>query len=73
MYEVKSSKVDMAVMIQVNNIADMGAYIYLLKYYNIEGMILFSELSRCRIHSVSSLIKVECIEPVMVLRVDKEK
>ncbi|CDY67957.1 BnaC03g72650D [Brassica napus] len=64
---------DMAVMIQVKNIADMGAYVSLLEYNNIEGMILFSELSRRRIRSVSSLIKVGRIEPVMVLRVDKEK
>ncbi|WZZ40288.1 hypothetical protein YC2023_036553 [Brassica napus] len=48
---------DMAVMIQVKNIADMGAYVSLLEYNNIEGMILFSELSRRRIRSVSSLIK----------------
>lgn len=63
----------MAVMIQVKNIADMGAYVSLLEYNNIEGMILFSELSRRRIRSVSSLIKVGRQEPVMVLRVDKDK
>ncbi|KAE8683809.1 putative methyltransferase PMT23-like isoform X1 [Hibiscus syriacus] len=51
----------------------MGAYVSLLEYNNIEGMILFSELSRRRIRSVSSLIKVDRTEPVMVLRVDKEK
>ncbi|XP_052187544.1 eukaryotic translation initiation factor 2 subunit alpha homolog [Diospyros lotus] len=73
MYEAKYPEVDMAVMIQVKNIADMGAYVSLLEYNNIEGMILFSELSRRRIRSVSSLIKVGRIEPVMVLRVDKEK
>ncbi|KAI9110705.1 hypothetical protein K1719_018143 [Acacia pycnantha] len=73
MYETRYPEVDMAVMIQVKNIADMGAYVSLLEYNNIEGMILFSELSRRRIRSVSSLIKVGRIEPVMVLRVDKEK
>ncbi|KAA8534031.1 hypothetical protein F0562_031548 [Nyssa sinensis] len=73
MYEAKYPEVDMAVMIQVKNIADMGAYVSLLEYNNIEGMILFSELSRRRIRSVSSLIKIGRIEPVMVLRVDKEK
>ncbi|KAL9234750.1 hypothetical protein vseg_009581 [Gypsophila vaccaria] len=73
MYEAKYPEVDMAVMIQVKNIADMGAYVSLLEYNNIEGMILFSELSRRRIRSVNSLIKVGRIEPVMVLRVDKEK
>ncbi|MQL83372.1 hypothetical protein Taro_015866 [Colocasia esculenta] len=73
MYEAKYPEVDMAVMVQVKNIADMGAYVSLLEYNNIEGMILFSELSRRRIRSVGSLIKVGRQEPVMVLRVDREK
>ncbi|XP_010423469.1 PREDICTED: eukaryotic translation initiation factor 2 subunit alpha-like [Camelina sativa] len=73
MYESKYPEVDMAVMIQVKNIADMGAYVSLLEYNDIEGMILFSELSRRRIRSISSLIKVGRIEPVMVLRVDNER
>ncbi|KAH6790424.1 Eukaryotic translation initiation factor 2 subunit 1 [Perilla frutescens var. frutescens] len=73
MYEAKYPEVDMAVMIQVKSMADSGAYVALLEYNNIEGMILFSELSRRRIRSISSLIKVGRIEPVMVLRVDKEK
>lgn len=51
----------------------MGAYVQLLEYDNIEGMILLSELTRRRIRSVSKLIKVGRIEPVMVLRVDDEK
>lgn len=73
MYETQYPEVDMAVMIQVKDIADMGAYVSLLEYNNIEGMILFSELSRRRIRSIGSLIKVGRIEPVMVLRVDKDK
>ncbi|XP_047325499.1 eukaryotic translation initiation factor 2 subunit alpha homolog [Impatiens glandulifera] len=73
MYEAKYPEVDIAVMIQVKNIADMGAYVSLLEYNNIEGMILFSELSRRRIRSINNHIKVGRIEPVMVLRVDKEK
>ncbi|XP_055831305.1 eukaryotic translation initiation factor 2 subunit alpha homolog isoform X2 [Solanum dulcamara] len=73
MYEVKYPEVDQAVMIQVKSMADSGAYVSLLEYNNIEGMILFSELSRRRIRSISSLIKVGRIEPVMVLRVDKDK
>lgn len=57
----------------MKNIAEMGAYVSLLEYNNIEGMILLSELSRRRIRSISSLIKVGRQEPVMVVRVDKEK
>jgi len=43
---------------QVKSIAEMGAYVSLLEYNNIEGMILLSELSRRRIRSVTKLIKV---------------
>ena len=78
--------------LQVKRVAEMGAYVQLLEYNNIEGMILLSELTRRRIRSVTKLIKamtylyilvvalitlfskqVGRIEPVMVLRVDKEK
>lgn len=45
-------------MVQVRSIAEMGAYVSLLEYGNIEGMILLSELSRRRIRSVQKLIKV---------------
>jgi len=60
-------------MVQVKSIAEMGAYVALLEYNGIEGMILLSELSLRRIRSISKLIKVGRQEPVMVLRVDKEK
>ncbi|EFN54994.1 hypothetical protein CHLNCDRAFT_134805 [Chlorella variabilis] len=72
-YEAKFPEVDDVVMVQVRSIAEMGAYVSLLEYGGIEGMILLSELSRRRIRSVQKLIKVGRQEPVMVLRVDKEK
>lgn len=43
---------------QVKSIAEMGAYVSLLEYNGIEGMILLSELSRRRIRSIAKLIKV---------------
>jgi len=73
MYEAKYPEVDDVVMVQVKSIAEMGAYVSLLEYSGIEGMILLSELSRRRIRSIAKLIKVGRQEPVMVLRVDKEK
>ena len=51
----------------------MGAYVKLLQYDNIDGMILLSELSRRRIRSIQKLIRVGRNEVVVVLRVDKEK
>lgn len=73
MYEEKYPEVDQIVMVKVTQIAEMGAYVSLLEYNNIEGMILLSELSRKRIRSINKLIKVGRKEVVTVLRVDKEK
>ena len=58
MYESKFPEVDDVVMVQVKSIAEMGAYVALLEYNGIEGMILLSELSRRRIRSITKLIKV---------------
>lgn len=60
-------------MVNVKQIAEMGAYVKLLEYDNIDGMILLSELSRRRIRSIQKLIRVGRNEVVVVLRVDKEK
>mmetsp|Transcript_31645 Transcript_31645/g.44934 ORF Transcript_31645/g.44934 Transcript_31645/m.44934 type:complete len:341 (-) Transcript_31645:71-1093(-) len=72
-YENKFPDVESVVMVNVRNIADMGAYVSLMEYNNIEGMILLSELSRRRIRSIHKLIRVNRNEVVMVLRVDEEK
>ncbi|KIY44114.1 hypothetical protein FISHEDRAFT_67787 [Fistulina hepatica ATCC 64428] len=72
-YKQKYPEVDELVMVQVRQIAEMGAYVKLLEYDNTEGMILLSELSRRRIRSVQKLIRVGRNEVVVVLRVDKEK
>ena len=58
MYEQRFPEVDDVVMVQVKSIAEMGAYVPLLEYHGIEGMILLSELSRRRIRSITKLIKV---------------
>lgn len=64
---------DSFVMVNVKQIAEMGAYVKLLEYDNIDGMILLSELSRRRIRSIQKLIRIGRNEVVVVLRVDKEK
>lgn len=73
MYEQKYPNVDDLVVVKVNQIAEMGAYVSLLEYNNIEGMILLSELSRRRIRSINKLIRVGRNEVAVVLRVDKDK
>lgn len=60
-------------MVEVRNVAEMGAYVSLLEYNNIEGMILLSELSRRRFRSINKLIRVGKTEVAMVIRVDKTK
>ncbi|CDR46746.1 CYFA0S25e01618g1_1 [Cyberlindnera fabianii] len=72
-YENKYPEVDDVVMVNVQQIAEMGAYVKLLEYDNIEGMVLLSELSRRRIRSIQKLIRVGKNEVVVVLRVDREK
>mmetsp|Transcript_28273 Transcript_28273/g.59454 ORF Transcript_28273/g.59454 Transcript_28273/m.59454 type:complete len:342 (-) Transcript_28273:158-1183(-) len=72
-YKAKYPEIESLVMVNVRVIADMGAYVSLLEYNNIEGLILLSELSRRRIRSINKLIRVGRNEVAMVLRVDKEK
>lgn len=72
-YSDRYPEVDDVVMVNVRSIEEMGAYVHLLEYNNIEGMILLSELSRRRIRSINKLIRIGKTEPVVVIRVDKEK
>jgi len=72
-YEAQYPVLDDLVKVQVKRIAEMGAYVSLLEYNNIEGMIQLSELSKRRIRSISKLVRVGRTEVVMVLRVDQEK
>lgn len=72
-YENKYPEVDDLVIVEVKSIEEMGAYVALKEYGDIEGMILLSELSRRRIRSVNKIIRVGRLEVVVVLRVDKEK
>ena len=57
-YEAQFPEVEDLVMVNVRHIAEMGAYVTLLEYNNIEGMILLSELSRRRIRSINKLIRM---------------
>jgi translation initiation factor 2 subunit 1 len=72
-YENEFPEPEEVVIVNVTEIGEMGAYVTLLEYDNIEGMILLSELSRRRIRSINKLVRVNRTEVVMVIRVDKEK
>ncbi len=60
-------------MVNVRSIAEMGAYVTLLEYNSIEGMIMLSELSRRRIRSINKLVRIGRNECVVVIRVDETK
>ena len=70
-YEQKYPEINDVVMVNVRSIADMGVYVHLLEYNNIEGMILLSESLFRRINRINKLFRVGRTEPVVVIRVDK--
>ena len=72
-YANRFPEVDDVVMVNVRSVAEMGVYVTLLEYDNIEAMIPLSELSRRRIRSVNKLIRVNSNEAVVVIRVDENK
>ncbi|KAI8893413.1 eukaryotic translation initiation factor 2 alpha subunit-domain-containing protein [Globomyces pollinis-pini] len=73
MYEERFPEVETCVMVNVRQITDIGTYVHLLEYNNIEGMILLSELTRRRIRSIQKLVRIGKNEVAVVMRVDKEK
>ena len=61
------------VMVNVTSIGDMGVYVHLLEFNNMNGIIQLSEITRRRIRSIHKLVKVNRNEVAVVLRVDEEK
>ncbi|KAJ2701924.1 hypothetical protein H4218_001168 [Coemansia sp. IMI 209128] len=72
-YEAEFPEPDDVVMVKIASINDLGAYVLLEEYNNIQGMISVADLSRRRIRSVQKLVRVGRNEAVVTLRVDKEK
>ena len=72
-YEKRLPDVDDLVMVKVKSVGDSSAYVSLIEYNNIEGMVPFTELSRRRIRSISKYIKVGSTEIMAVIRVDKDR
>lgn len=62
------------VIVKINEVSeDVGAYVSLLEYNNINGMIPISEFTNRRFRSLGSVIKVGRTEVALVMDVDKEK
>jgi translation initiation factor 2 subunit 1 len=50
-----------------------GAYVILLEYEHMEGLILSTEITNKRVKLINKFLKVGKIETMTVIRVDKEK
>jgi translation initiation factor 2 subunit 1 len=70
-YEKEFPQAEDLVMVQVTRIEEHGAYVSLLEYDGMEGLILVSELSKRRIRSISKLVRVGQVQTCAVLRVEK--
>lgn len=73
MYKNELPNHDDLVVVKVKSIEDFGAFVSLLEYNNIEGMIMSSEVSRKRIRSIHKHLRIGRQDVMQVLRVDKEK
>jgi len=60
-------------LVSIKDSNEMGIYVSLLEFDEIEGLLLFSEVSRRRIRSMAKLIKKGKKEIVSVIRVDNDK
>merc|ERR1712224_753032 len=65
-------KTNKIVMVEFNDINCLGAYVSLLEYNYIEGMIPLSELTKRRLKSYEKIVKAGKQGPAVVLRVDSE-
>ncbi|KAJ5074889.1 eukaryotic translation initiation factor 2 subunit 1 [Anaeramoeba ignava] len=71
-YEAEFPEAGDLVMVVIKHVTDMGVYVHLLEYNNVEGMVLFSELTSRRIRSIPKVARLERKEVCAVLRVDKK-
>lgn len=73
MYEAQWPSVGDVVMVKIKSVHNnVGAYVSLLEYGEMEGLIMTSELSKRHIQSISKLVRIGNIEAARVLRVDEQ-
>ena len=58
---------------EITKVNENGAYAKLLEYENMEGYLLSTEVTKKRVKLVNKYMKVGKQEPMMVIRVDREK
>ena len=72
-YRNKVPQKDDIVAVVTKDIKDLGAYVELLEYDNIEGFIMLSQVTNKRVKSVYKFLKIGKQEMMEVLRVDEDK
>lgn len=72
-YEKDMPDINDLVMVKITQVNETSAYVQLLEYGHIEGMIPYTELSRRRIRSIAKLVKIGKLEVAQVLRLDRNK
>lgn len=73
MYEHELPEINDLVMCKVSEIFDEGAYVELLEYNNIKGMILKSEATKNRKQTVRQILREGKDEVLVAIRIDKEQ
>jgi translation initiation factor 2 subunit 1 len=72
-YRKKFPAKDDIVAVVTKDIKDLGAYVELLEYNNIEGFIMLSQVTNKRVKSVYKFLKIGKQEMMEVLRIDEGK
>lgn len=60
-------------MTQITKVHENGAYVVLLEFENMEGLILSTEVTNKRVKLINKLLKMGKKETMTVIRVDKDK
>jgi len=72
-YRQKVPAKDDVVAVITTEIKDLGAYVRLVEYDNIEGFIMLSQVTAKRVKTVQKFLKIGKQEMMEVLRVDENK
>ncbi|OAG31712.1 translation initiation factor 2 subunit 1 [Nematocida displodere] len=72
-YFEKYPKEGEVVVGRIKLMTDIGAYVTLPEYNDVEGLIVYSELTKKRTRNIQKLIKIGTLEGFAVLKVDREK